>query len=93
MDDVTIDQAKEQLEELVARAARGEDVTIEHPQLGKVKLARVKPEHQPNAEGEASHPRPERKPGRLKGILPPPPDDFFDPLSEEELKDWYGDSD
>ena len=32
-----------------------------------------------------------RVPGRLAGKLPPPPDDFFDPLSEEELELCYGD--
>ena len=26
--------------------------------------------------------------GFLKGIVPPLPDSFFDPLSEEELKAW-----
>lgn len=31
-----------------------------------------------------------RRPGRLKGTIPPPPS-FFDPLSEEQLNDWYGD--
>jgi antitoxin (DNA-binding transcriptional repressor) of toxin-antitoxin stability system len=31
-----------------------------------------------------------RKLGQLEGIIPPPPDDFFDPLDEDELKLWYG---
>ena len=32
-----------------------------------------------------------RRLGLLEGKIPLPPDDFFDPLSEEELKDWHGD--
>lgn len=34
-----------------------------------------------------------RKPlriGSLDGIIPPPPEDFFAPLSEEELRAWEG---
>ncbi len=81
MEDVPLTHAKEHLEELIARAARGEDVRISDPKLGTVRL-------QPVA---AAAPRPRRLPGLLKDKLPPPPDDFFDPLSEEELKHWYGD--
>ena len=29
--------------------------------------------------------------GHLEGKIPPPPEGFFDPMTEEELKDWYGD--
>ncbi len=32
-----------------------------------------------------------RKLGQLEGIIQPPPDGFFDPMDEEELKLWYGD--
>ena len=39
----------------------------------------------------ADKPKPERRPGRWKDRLPNLPDDFFDPLPEEELKHWYGD--
>ena len=31
-----------------------------------------------------------RRFGLLKGIVALPPDDFFAPLSDEELVDWYG---
>lgn len=31
----------------------------------------------------------DRVPGRWKDRLPPPPFDFFGPLTEEELRDWY----
>ena len=41
MEDVSVAHAKEHLEELVARAARGEDVSIVDPKVGKVKLTPV----------------------------------------------------
>ncbi len=31
-----------------------------------------------------------RRFGLLNGIVALPPDDFFAPLSDEELADWYG---
>ena len=80
MEDVTVIEAKEHLAELMQRAAQGEDVRISDPAIGTFKLERVDP---PAI-------KPKRVPGLLKGILPPPPDDFFDPMTEEELKDWYG---
>ncbi len=79
METVGIAEAKEHLEELIARAARGEEVVIVDPVHGSATL-RMLP----------ASSRAKRKPGFLKDKLPPPPDDFFDPLSEEELKDWYG---
>ena len=96
MEDVTLAHAKEHLEELVARAAQGEDVRIVDPKLGRVRLTPV----------DATSPAPrrvtdsmppfvpsgkKRVPGRLEGKIPPPPPGFFDPLTDEELKDWYGD--
>ena len=42
MEDVTLAQAKEHLEELVARAARGEDVRIKDPKHGSVRLTPVR---------------------------------------------------
>ena len=38
MEDVSVSHAKEHLEELIARAARGEDVRISDPRLGSVRL-------------------------------------------------------
>ena len=80
MEDVSLDHARDHLVELLQRAAHGEDVRISDPAFGTVKLEHV---------GTAAM-KPKRVPGLLKGILPPPPDDFFDPMTEEELKDWYG---
>jgi antitoxin (DNA-binding transcriptional repressor) of toxin-antitoxin stability system len=84
MEDVDLRHAKEHLEELLERAARGEDVRINDPRLGTIKLTAVAGAGVPTN-------RPKRVPGLLKDKLPPPPDDFFDPMTEEELKDWYGD--
>ena len=84
MEHYTPAEAKDMIEELVARAARGEDVRIADPSFGTVKL-------QPVAAASADTPKPKRVPGAWKDRLPEPPPDFFDPMSEEELKDWYGD--
>lgn len=84
MEDVNLQHAKEHLEELIARAARGEDVRIAQPGVATVKLIVVET-------AAADKPKPERRPGRWKDRLPNLPDDFFDPLPEEELKHWYGD--
>lgn len=84
MEDVTIAHAKEHLEELVARAAQGEEVHIVDPKLGAVKLT-------PIAGGAEATTSARRIPGRWKDRIPEPPPGFFDPMTEEELKDWYGD--
>lgn len=81
METVGVAEAKENLEELIARAARGEEVVIVDPVHGSATL-RIVP--------RPAEARPKRVPGSLKGRLPPPPDGFFDPLDEEELKVWYG---
>ena len=75
MEDVSLADAKEMLEELVARAARGEDVRISDPVSGTVRL-------QPVAPGDAV--LPERRPGRWKGRFTVPAR-LFEPLSEDEL--------
>ena len=79
MEQVTLAEAKENLDELMQRAARGEDVRIVDPKLGTVKL-------QPVAGAIVQ----KRTPGRWKDRLTEPPHDFFDPMSDDELKDWYG---
>ena len=84
MQDVTLAHAKEHLEELIERAARGEDVRICDPKLGAVRLTAVAPEARLAGV-------PKRVPGRWKDRLPEPPPGFFDPLSEDDLRDWYGD--
>jgi antitoxin (DNA-binding transcriptional repressor) of toxin-antitoxin stability system len=88
MEDVTLAHAKEHLEDLIERAARGEDVRISDPKLGTVRLEPVA--RQPKGEASAAHQS--RKPGRLKGKLTVP-QRLMEPISEQELRDWYGGAD
>ncbi|HEY7550797.1 MAG TPA: hypothetical protein VH913_14935 [Hyphomicrobiaceae bacterium] len=78
MEDVSIDHAKDHLEELIERAAKGEEIRISDPHFGTVKLLPVGPTV------VISKPRPERRPGRWKGRFTVP-ERLFEPLSEEEL--------
>ena len=73
---VNVSQAKAQLSRLIARAEAGEEVVI--ARRGK-----------PVARLVACKPKKKRRPGLLKGKVVIP-DDFFDPLPEEELKLWEG---
>ncbi len=84
MEDVDLAHAKDRLEELIQRATRGEDVRITAPGGARVRLLAV--ESVPRASNED---RPKRVPGRRKGRLHIP-EDAFEPMSEEELKLWYG---
>ncbi len=85
MEDVDIRHAKEHLEELIARAASGEDVRIVDPRYGSVKLS-VAPEP------TAAPLYPERVPGLLKGKIYISDEDLFAPLSEDELAWLSGES-
>jgi antitoxin (DNA-binding transcriptional repressor) of toxin-antitoxin stability system len=73
MEDVSLAQAKDHLEELIERATKGEDVRISDPRLGTVRLQPV-----------ANVGRPERRPGRWKDRFTVPAR-LFEPLTEEEL--------
>jgi antitoxin (DNA-binding transcriptional repressor) of toxin-antitoxin stability system len=98
MEDVDLRHAKEHLEELIERARRGEDVRISDAKGGAVRLTPVL-----GAGPDLTAPRitdtmppfvPQKEArmlGHLDGKVPLPPDGFFDSMSEEELKDWYGD--
>ncbi len=70
---VNMYDAKAQLSRLIDRAAAGEDILIARAGKPIVRLVPV----------EDSLPR---QPGMLKG--PAIPDAFFDPLPEDELKEW-----
>ena len=84
MDDINLADAKAHLEDLIQRAQRGEDVRISDPRLGTVQLRPL------SVADSSPKARPKRRPGRWKDRLPPPPEGFFDPLTGDELKDWYG---
>lgn len=74
MSTYTIRAAKTNLSKLVARAEAGEEIVLTR---GKVAVAKIVP----------IPPEPKRKFGCLKGKISIGPE-FFEPLSEEELKLW-----
>ena len=75
MEDVSVTYAKEHLEELLARAAKGDEVRIVAPEIGTAKLQIV------NTEDVTV----ERLPGRWAGQFTVPAR-LFEPLSETELE-------
>jgi antitoxin (DNA-binding transcriptional repressor) of toxin-antitoxin stability system len=81
MDTIPTNKAERELPDLIRRAATGETIIIEAPSGERVRLEPV-PQSQQRAE-------PGRKPGRLKGKLTVPAL-LLEPMSEEELADWYG---
>ncbi len=81
MENVTVAHARDHLDELLERAARGEDVRITDPKLGTIKLMPV---------AEVARSAGKRKLGHLEGKMTVPAR-LMEPMSEEELRDWYGD--
>lgn len=77
-DTYNIYEAKTQLSALVERASAGDEIVI--AKAGK-KMCRMVPYTQA---------RPRRVPGMLKGKVWYSKD-CWDPMSDKELKDWYGD--
>jgi prevent-host-death family protein len=76
---VTIHQAKTNLSKLIERAKAGEEIIIAK---GKEPVARLAPIAKESGK---------RIPGLMKGKWPDlPPEFFFDPLPEEELRAWEG---
>ena len=76
MDNVSLAEAKEHFEELLARAAKGEEICVTDPSIGTVKLVRV----------AGSPPaRPKRKIGQWKDKFDVPAR-LFEPLSDDELR-------
>ncbi|WP_419933992.1 type II toxin-antitoxin system Phd/YefM family antitoxin [Candidatus Palauibacter sp.] len=73
---VNVHEAKTQLSRLLAQVEAGEDVVIAR-------------RGEPVAQLVACKPRGQRQPDVLKGKIVIP-DDFFDPLPEEELVAWEG---
>jgi prevent-host-death family protein len=96
MDDVNLAEAKDHLEELMARAAHGEDVRITDPKHGtvvKLQVVRREPDLCAPCVTDTMEPfvplKEDRVRGLWKGLMVP--ENLFDPMTEQELKDWYGD--
>lgn len=81
MDRYALDYARDHLGELIARASRGEEVSISDPEHGEVRLTPLQP---------GAKLRRGRRLGLLEGKMKLP-EGLLDPMSEEELRDWYGD--
>jgi prevent-host-death family protein len=75
----TVQTAKADLDQLIARAEAGEEIVISRADRPAVRLTPV---------ANTDHPKLPRQPGRLAHLRGTIPDSFFDPLSEEELKLW-----
>jgi prevent-host-death family protein len=74
---VTIHQAKTNLSKLIAEVERGGDVIIMRRNKPVARL------------GAATDQRPQRRPGRLKGLIEIGPE-FFEPLPDADLRLWNG---
>ena len=77
MDAIPLAEAKEHLEDLIARAARGEEVRIADPVHGTARLI--------VETAAAAMPGAKRVPGRWKGRIHIPEDRLLEPLSEDEV--------
>lgn len=84
MEQIALADAKEHLEDLIARAVKGDDIVIADATLGTVRLS---PVAGPIESVQAKHPR--RVAGRLRGIYEVP-EGLFDPLPDDELARWSG---
>ena len=94
MEDVTLAEAKERLEELVARAQRGETVSITNAN-GTVRLtAACAPDLNAPRVTDTMQPfvpsGKKRVAGHLSGKMRVPAR-LMEPMTDEELRDWYGD--
>jgi prevent-host-death family protein len=74
---VTIHEAKTNLSRLIEQVEKGGEVVISRRDKPVARLVPI----------EAA--RPERRPGRMKGLIDIGPE-FFEPLPEEELRLWEG---
>jgi prevent-host-death family protein len=74
---VTIHEAKTNLSRLIEQVEKGGEVIISRRDKPVARLVPI----------EAT--RPERKPGRMKGLIDIGPE-FFEPLPEGELRLWEG---
>jgi len=84
MDTIPTTKAERELPDLIHRAASGETIILEAPSGERVRL-----EPLPQAPEHAARDSIERRPGRLKGKLTVPAR-LMEPMTEEELAEWYG---
>ena len=95
MEQVTLAEAKEHLDDLMQRAARGEDVRIADAKLGTVRLTPVAavPDVTASRVTDTMPPfaplKRKRQLGRLEGKMQVPAR-LLEPMSVDELRDWYG---
>ena len=80
---VNIGAAKTRLSELLAAAKRGEEVVITRAGTPEARLVPVDPEQRLKEIAENRR----KLFGSLKGQIPDI--DWFEPMSEEELAEWY----
>jgi prevent-host-death family protein len=95
MTKVTIHAAKTNLSKLIAQVEAGEEVVICR---GDKEVARLVPVARARGAREEQERWPRvwdgkspRKPGALKGIIGPIPDEAFEPMSEEEVAEIEND--
>lgn len=96
MEDISIAHAREHLDELIARAQGGEVVVISDPKLGDVRI--VPQPRQPDLLArrvtDTMPPfvplKEKRRLGHLEGKMTVPAR-LMEPMTEDELRDWYGD--
>jgi hypothetical protein len=85
MENLTITEAKEQLEDLIERASKGETVVIQGAGGQNVTL-RAAPGEAANLE-KAEGPKFGQFAGRYKI-----PGNVFEPMTDADLRDWYGEA-
>ncbi len=73
----SVHEAKTNLSKLLEAVQRGERVIITRHGVPAAELVPAKKKRV--------------KFGSLAGLVGEPPDEFFEPMSEEELRDWEGD--
>ncbi|MGD9979753.1 MAG: type II toxin-antitoxin system Phd/YefM family antitoxin [Hyphomonadaceae bacterium] len=92
---ITIHAAKTNLSKLIARAEAGEEIVIYRGDKPAAKLVAAKKTTGAVREGQTPWGSPDawdgrspRKPGQLKGVIGPTPDDAFEAMTEEEIAEW-----
>lgn len=84
MERISPDQAKDRLDELLQRAAAGEDIVISDVRSGDIRLLPI---------SSKASPLPRRMRGRWKGRIHIPDEKLLEPLTAEELAWMSGEDD